>query len=157
MDLRLGHNQKEPTHLYVMECAGRVKIGIAVNVEARMELLQLACPLKIALLHKRLFASRTTARLAERSLHLRFAEQRLWGEWFEVTPTAAVDAVIAAREETDPVKLRGRRRRWTTRQELPVATAGPRAIVAPDISDEDIEALRPLAAVLNFSSPHLGG
>jgi hypothetical protein len=95
---QLGHNPNEPTYIYVVECAGKVKIGIAANVEARIGMMQLHCPVRINIVHRRLFETRTNARHAEKALHEKFSAHRIWGEWFEMEPTAAVDAVIAADE-----------------------------------------------------------
>lgn len=105
-DRRLnGHNQTEATFLYVMECGGKVKIGIAANVEARIGHMQPGNPIKIEVRHTRQFATRTAARNVERSLHSRFAEKRIWGEWFDIAVEVAVEAVLAAGEDAEPVLL----------------------------------------------------
>jgi hypothetical protein len=108
---RAGHNQNEPTHVYVMTCEGRVKIGVAADVATRLDHLQMACPLPIEVAHKRLFPSRTNARLVERSLHARFGANRLHGEWFAIDAAEAVAAVLDAEEIAGPVKIEGRLRR----------------------------------------------
>lgn len=105
MKFRMGHDQNQPTALYVLECAGKVKIGIAADVSERVAHLQMACPVKITVAHERRFPTRTQARLAERSLHLKHAEARLWGEWFEMDVTAAVAAVIAVEEQVERVRI----------------------------------------------------
>lgn len=82
--IRYGHNQEEPTYLYVLACAGHTKIGIAANVPDRIKHLQYASPLKIDLLVQRLFLSRRDARAAERALHEQYDHTRTWGEWFNL-------------------------------------------------------------------------
>lgn len=105
MKFRMGHDQTQPTKLYVLECAGKVKIGIAADVADRVAHLQMACPVKITVAHERLFPTRTLARLAERSLHLQHADARLWGEWFEMDVDVAVAAVVAIEEQVSPVRI----------------------------------------------------
>jgi hypothetical protein len=108
---QLGHNPDEPTYIYVVECAGKVKIGIAANVEARIGMMQLHCPVRINIVHRRLFATRNNARHVEKQMHVKFAAHRLWGEWFEMEPTLAIDAVVAAEEIEVPTLWRNVKRR----------------------------------------------
>lgn len=140
-----GHNQDEPTFLYVLECAGRVKINVA---------------------HERRFPTRTLARLAERSLHLKHSEVRLWGEWFEMEVAVAVAAVIAVEEQAEPVRIAARPA--VTRCPVePPAPKAPRRPIARQSSgysptwdeyeamtdDVWLEHMRPAALALDFSVP----
>lgn len=60
---------------------GRVKVGCAFNPHDRFERLQTASPVELAL-----EAVMRGAHKEERELHLRFAADRLHGEWFNITP-----------------------------------------------------------------------
>ena len=161
-----GHNQDEPTSLYVLECAGRVKIGIAANVAKRVEHLQMACPVRINVAHERRFPTRTLARLAERSLHLKHSEVRLWGEWFEMDVAVAIAAVIAVEQQAAPVRIAARHAVAPPRLAEPPAPKTVRAAVRPSTGyaptweeyeamtdDVWIEHMRPAALALDFSLP----
>jgi hypothetical protein len=159
-----GHDQEEPTSVYVLECAGRVKIGIAADVAVRVEHLQLACPLEITVAHERRFPTRTQARLAERSVHVAHAASRLWGEWFELDVATAIASVQAAEEREPPVRIPSGRRAPAPLPRKPKAVSTKRR--APPLDgkaeptweeleamsdDEWVEHMRPLAAVLDFA------
>jgi hypothetical protein len=87
-----GADWKAPACVYVITSQGRVKIGIATDAKVRMGYLQLACPYPLALVAERQFASRREARDAEKALHVQFAAQRLWGEWFDVDVQIVLEA-----------------------------------------------------------------
>lgn len=160
-----GHDQTEPTSVYVLICGGFVKIGIAAKVSARVEHRQLAGPMPIEVAFERQFQTRTNARLVERSLHARFGAQRLHGEWFDMAPGDAIAALQAAEETAQPVTIPGRLKATPAALPRPVAT--PRPFVARRDSsdgptwdeynamDEDtwIDFMRPAAATLDFTDP----
>lgn len=85
--IRYGHNQEEPTYLYVLSCAKHTKVGIAADVADRVKHLQYANPLKIETLVQRLFLTRREARAAERIFHDKYGHCRTWGEWFDMDAT----------------------------------------------------------------------
>jgi hypothetical protein len=154
---RQGHNQEEPTHLYALECAGRVKIGIASNVENRVANLQMACPVKIEVAHTRLFPSRVRARMAERFLHSQFAEMRSWGEWFDLKVSVAIEAINAAPDEAPAVVFQRPVKVIEVRpvKERPTPTWQGNSLTAADFDamtdDEWCEHFRPIvASALNF-------
>jgi hypothetical protein len=70
---------ERPNYLYAIaaEGTGFVKLGIAVDVDARLKSLQCSSPSKLHLL-----ASRIGTYADERTLHERFGEYRAEGEWF---------------------------------------------------------------------------
>lgn len=153
-----GHKQDEPTHLYALECAGRVKIGIASNVASRVANLQMACPVKIEVAHTRLFPSRVRARLAERFLHSQFAEMRSWGEWFDLEASAAIEAINAAPDEAPAVVFQRPAKvieEVRTVKELPKPSWQGNGLTAADFDamtdDEWSEHFRPIiASALEF-------
>lgn len=100
--IRYGHNQEEPTYLYVLACAGHTKIGIAANVPDRIKHLQYASPLKIELLVQRLFLTRREARAAERALHEQYDHTRTWGEWFNLEADLIAAEVSALYQDVIP-------------------------------------------------------
>lgn len=103
--MRVGHDQNAPAFLYVIASDGLIKIGIAADSKVRMAHLQLASPTELRLHHERPFATRVAARNAERSIHLRFASARKWGEWFELHPDEAKAAVDGAADMEAPVTI----------------------------------------------------
>ena len=71
-----------PSHVYLFECGRKYKIGVSVNVERRMKDLDQR-PFPVTLV-----ASSRMIRNAyqiEQSLHEQFDDQRLNGEWFELS------------------------------------------------------------------------
>lgn len=65
--------------VYFLEGAGRVKIGWTSSLHSRLQALQAASPVPL-----RLLAIMRASQHMERELHVRFAEFRLHGEWFEL-------------------------------------------------------------------------
>ncbi len=114
-----------PTHLYALGCGPFVKIGVAIDVEVRLGILQKACPYEIIILKTVLRQDFDAAHSVELALHRQFAEHRTYGEWFAVPATdvlaamASVEAYIpppppgtplapAPYVETDPQMIRMR-------------------------------------------------
>lgn len=71
--------RRAPSRVYFIkaETTGLIKIGCAVDPEARLRTLQTGCPDRLALL-----ASMAGGQGDERALHERFASARIRGEWF---------------------------------------------------------------------------
>lgn len=65
--------------VYFIQCGegGPIKIGMAVNVQRRLELLQTGCPHLLTVL-----AAVAGDRATERAFHERFVDLRMRGEWF---------------------------------------------------------------------------
>lgn len=103
--MRVGHDQNAPAFLYVIASERLIKIGIAADSKVRMAHLQLASPTELRLHHERPFPTRVAARNAERSIHLRFASARKWGEWFDLHPDEAKAAVDGAADMEAPVTI----------------------------------------------------
>lgn len=82
-----------PAFVYVLQAGAAVKIGVAVNIGARLAALQSGNPLPIAIVGRRKFSSSTDALFAERELHRRFADQRAAGEWFWIPAYQAIVAL----------------------------------------------------------------
>lgn len=68
-------------YVYLVEAAGRYKIGSAVDVAKRVASIQAMCPVPVTVV-----AAAARDRTYERTLHREFAAQRLHGEWFALTP-----------------------------------------------------------------------
>lgn len=79
---------------------GPIKIGLAQDPEQRLKSLQAGCPYLLRITH-----TIEGGRRRERQLHLRFAECRLGGEWFEATPEL-VKLAYARADETAPTLFR---------------------------------------------------
>lgn len=85
-----------PKSLYVLRIGEAYKIGVAVDVAARIKSLQSASPSPISLL-KEWRAS--DARRCEKLLHARFRRYRVSGEWFSL-PKEEVEWLISLEERS---------------------------------------------------------
>lgn len=68
------------THLYILSCGARIKIGVTSNIDQRLKSLQTGNPEQIVVEY---IEERKNPTKAERYLHKCFAKRRLVGEWFE--------------------------------------------------------------------------
>lgn len=68
------------THLYILQCNNRFKIGVTNDIQRRLLSLQTGNPDKIEVVH---LEERLNPTKAERYLHRCFQKNRLTGEWFE--------------------------------------------------------------------------
>ncbi len=91
----------------------RVKIGYAKDVEARLSEMQIGSPVKLSVLGKIACASLAAARALEISLHKRFDEYVVAGEWFALK--APLREFIAAINFADADAAR-RALNWAERQ-----------------------------------------
>ncbi len=101
---------KGPTSVYVVTCLDRVKIGIAMNVHARVIDLQFVCPFPVAIVAQREFPTRLEAMRAERALHAKFDAERIHGEWFVLAGETAAQALRDLPDSPASVTIRGRLR-----------------------------------------------
>lgn len=94
---------KIPTDLYFVEtdCAERhIKIGITSNIKDRVATMQMHCPYKIVLLKLVPGCAHM-----EKDLHIRFASDRIVGEWFKRSDDLlAVVEGLDGRTEIEPKK-----------------------------------------------------
>ena len=96
-----------PTSVYIIECAGYVKIGVAYDPESRLEEINVGAPVRATLYRSREFSERLVACNIESRLHRFFAQHRSNGEWFQITPQVA----WAALRDAKPLRLRDRTKR----------------------------------------------
>lgn len=75
-----------PAFVYVIECAGYAKVGVADDTRTRLAALNLTCPLEMTLLGRRRFGNRQDAFKAEKTAHIELSAQRHKGEWFAMGP-----------------------------------------------------------------------
>lgn len=68
------------THLYVLRCGERLKIGVTQDIEQRILSLQTGNPDKIELEY---IEERLNPHKAEKFLHRHFQKHKVSGEWFE--------------------------------------------------------------------------
>lgn len=90
-----------PKAVYLLRSSDSYKIGIAVNVTARIKALQSACPSPITLLKAWTPAD---ARRCEKMLHTKYRQYRVTGEWFEL-PAAEVACLERLEELTDEARV----------------------------------------------------
>lgn len=89
-------------NVYVLSCEGRTKIGLAYDVEHRRRGIEKAVGAAVELHGSRSFLSRNTAGIVERELHAKFASDRLLGEWFNIAPAEALQALAAVVPPAEP-------------------------------------------------------
>ena len=70
-----------------------VKIGISENPEQRQKTLQTGCPFKLILIAKFMMGELVDAKRAEDVIHHVLRQYHLHGEWFDVDPNFAIDAI----------------------------------------------------------------
>lgn len=70
-----------PGYVYLIQSDYGFKIGKTVNIKTRTQLFSVKLPFPIKVLHYAWFEDYS---YAERMLHLKFADQRLEGEWFSL-------------------------------------------------------------------------
>lgn len=81
------------TNVYVLQCefGGAVKIGKADDVESRINVIQKCCPYKLQLL----YCFKDVQGKFEFSLHSKFKQHRLHGEWFSSEVLPDIQALYA--------------------------------------------------------------
>lgn len=70
-------------HIYVARCGDAYKIGVAADPGKRIAAMSTSSARPILLLYSRLCKD---AHAEEKRLHARFADRRIRGEWFNLTP-----------------------------------------------------------------------
>lgn len=81
--------------LYVFECAGVCKVGIASDPKARMLAMRHQCPLPVTFIASRPIRA-DVAGWAEYLSHLALADCHTHGEWFNCDPARATKVIEAA-------------------------------------------------------------
>lgn len=117
-----GETFKRPAFVYVMSGGNRVKIGIAIDVDTRLNAIQMASPVLVKVEYTRGFKTKRDALLTERSVHAALEHCRAWGEWFDSTVEDAVAAIEAVGDCPEPVRMRAR---YTTRHKQPIGPKLP--------------------------------
>lgn len=96
----------KPCCVYVIQAAsGAVKIGIAGNVNTRLNDLQTANPEKLKLLYKLEVRNRRAAEGLESLLHERYAEDNIRGEWFSTNLERLFEDLRFAMAFTNHVRM----------------------------------------------------
>jgi len=84
------------TYLYVIECEGFLKIGLASDVDRRLKSFTTGSPFELSVVYKRVLEHREAARLAERVAHESLHEHHERLEWFSCNKKTAVEACDSA-------------------------------------------------------------
>lgn len=82
--------------VYAASCEGSAwtKIGFSLCAETRLKELQIGCPFKLSL--SAAVAVNAKGRTIENAAHIALAAYRKHGEWFDVSPLEAVEAILRA-------------------------------------------------------------
>lgn len=92
---RIAHLPAQ-AYVYVIGAPdGPQKVGVAADVNSRRAMLQTGNPVGLVVAHK-VEVSRQDAFFVERYAHDLLSGDRVRGEWFDVSPEEAIDAVNAA-------------------------------------------------------------
>lgn len=85
----------ETVYIYVIgqEC-GPVKVGISRKPWGRAVTIGTSSPLKVSLLYCHPMRDWAHAREHEKSFHMVYEENRLHGEWFNLTLELAIDGIV---------------------------------------------------------------
>ncbi len=87
-----SYDRREGTSLYVIRSENYCKVGIASNVEKRLEAFRAGNPHPLSLVRQYAFRSRLYALLAERTTHKVLAEYAIGREWFAAEPKLVANA-----------------------------------------------------------------
>jgi hypothetical protein len=82
--LSSSYDHDEPTSLYVMQTQGYHKIGIAADVQKRLDTVRTHNPHRVTVVHTIHWQSRLLALLVERTVHKTLRPYHVSGEWFYV-------------------------------------------------------------------------
>lgn len=75
----------EPTLTYLVEANGLFKIGVTSKLDNRPSQIQTGNPHKVSVICTKVWSTREIALFIEQSLHYKFKDLRLNGEWFNLT------------------------------------------------------------------------
>ena len=96
---RVWKNRQSRVYL-IQEQFGAVKIGVSVHPGNRLIDLQVGYPYELSLLHE--FPT-PNARRVEAELHARYADKRLRGEWFRLSPEDVEELVQEYPSDQKPI------------------------------------------------------
>lgn len=99
------------TSVYVIQAGEFIKVGLAENIIARLQVLRTHCPMDVRVAYCSKPLPRNEARKIEHACHLFLIEKHVRGEWFLADASIAINfinkEVIAERLEISrPVQLR---------------------------------------------------
>lgn len=83
---------ESPGHVYAIGAdTGAVKLGFSIHPEKRVKEIQHMSPIALRLLATLWVPD---MREAERLLHEKYAHRRMWGEWFDITHSEAIEGLL---------------------------------------------------------------
>lgn len=87
------------TYVYVIGGLGTpVKIGISQNTKQRLKNIKKPLASKLSVIHEIEYA-RDDAAVVEAATHLALSSRRVHGEWFDVSPDVARNAIVSSAKE----------------------------------------------------------
>lgn len=87
------------TNIYVIECEGHFKIGVADSPKSRLDSLQIGNPFTLTLIAHAKFKD---AFGTEDFLHRRYDQYRVRGEWFKLPPKELQGLLELFRDDSPP-------------------------------------------------------
>lgn len=101
--------QSIPTSVYVIEAGEFIKVGIAEDVESRLQVLRTHCPLPARIVFSTEPMPRPEAKRIEAWCEFKLADKAVHGEWFKCSAALAIDAIglmpSIEVEANEPVQL----------------------------------------------------
>ena len=85
--------------VYLLECDGKIKIGVAKSISSRIAAMQTGNPYQITLKGEYKTASEQKARRIEKELHAKFSAKQLLGEWFALDEQETLEAIQYVEKE----------------------------------------------------------
>ena len=92
--------------VYVVAAGNFVKVGIAEDINARVQVLKTHCPLPVSVEFCSERMLRPKARELELDCHSRFSPFHSHGEWFQVSAKEVLAYLSGLGREDSPVQLR---------------------------------------------------
>ena len=92
-----GKKVSPQAYVYVIAAEGEaVKIGVAKNIQRRLNALQIGHPRRLSVAHEFMCVDRVEAYAVESRSHRLLKQHHMSGEWFGVSPEAAKAAADKA-------------------------------------------------------------
>jgi len=171
------YDRRQRTSLYVIDCQGMLKVGIAASVEKRLAAIQACNPVPLRVRHTREFSSKLYALMVEAAAHKSLAPYHLHGEWFKadfrhvyrilrlIYPCMERKERGYAQAEEDRIEALRRRYRedpaFREEHDAMMATLekaqddGRLATYDRRVSEDDVAALRAIRILHDINNPHL--
>lgn len=91
---------RQNCYVYIITAGPFIKVGVAKNIDQRLNDLQVGCPLQYELVWTSDRNRRTFAEILENAIHAKLNMHRVRGEWFDANPIWAIKLAKETQFET---------------------------------------------------------